>query len=93
MTQYEDRVERQRIKLEAEEWAKGFKSLHNHSLSSMWYDNRPQDTEDGKRVTDIQYNSGLVKRIIHSDGDMVVYFSKEELKGTDLLDAYVKNTQ
>ena len=62
MGQYEDRVERQRNLLQAEEWAKGFSCMHVHSLSSMWYDTRPQDTEDGKMVTDIQYNSGLIKR-------------------------------
>ena len=38
MSQYDERVERQRLKLKAEEWAKGVKSLHAHSLSSMWYD-------------------------------------------------------
>ena len=64
MGQYEDRVERQRNLLQAEEWAKGFSCMHVHSLSSMWYDTRPQDTEDGKMVTDIQYNSGLIKRTL-----------------------------
>ena len=35
--------------------------MHTHSLNSMWYDTRPQDTEDGKMVTDIQYNNDLLK--------------------------------
>jgi len=71
MGQYDDRVEKQRNKLAAEEWAKGIKSLHAHSLSSMWYDNRPQDTENGKGVLDIEYNNGLIKRQLdrHSDVD------------------------
>jgi len=30
MTQYEDRVEQQRLKLKAEKWANGVKSLHSH---------------------------------------------------------------
>ena len=88
MTQYNDRVQKQRDILKAEEWAKQVKSLHAHSLSSMFYDTRPQDTEDGKSVLDIQYNSGLVERKTH-DG-YTVYFG-EELKGDKLLDEYLRN--
>ena len=54
----------------------------------MWYDTRPQDTEDGKSVTDIQYNSGLVKRKTH-DG-YTVYFGTE-LKGDALVDEYLRH--
>ena len=90
MTQYEDRVERQRLLIKAEEWSKSIKALHNHSLNSMWYDSRPQDTEDGKRVTDIEYNSGLIQRTC-SDGGLV-YFGKE-LKGDELIDSYIQNNQ
>jgi hypothetical protein len=88
MGQYNDRVERQRILLEAEEWAKDVKGMHAHSLNSMWYDTRPQDTEDGKGVLDIEYNSGLIKRTTH-DGS-IVYFGKE-LKGDELIDAYTRS--
>ena len=88
MTQYDDKVQRQRDILKAEEWAKQVKSLHAHSISSMFYDTRPQDTEDGKSVMDIQYNSGLVERKTH-DG-YTVYFG-EELKGDKLLDEYLRN--
>ena len=56
MTQFDEVVERQREKILAEEWAKGVKCVHIHQLKSMWYDDRPQDTDDGA-VTDIQYNS------------------------------------
>lgn len=90
MTQYDDRVERQRLLLEAEEWAQGVASLHAHSLSSMWYDTRPQDTQDGKGVVDKQYNSGLIERTLQ-DGS-VVYFGKE-LEGDELIDAYTRTTQ
>ena len=55
----------------------------------MWYDTRPQDTQDGQHVTDIIYNSGLIKRIL-SDGSEV-FFGKE-LKGKDLVDSYLKHT-
>jgi len=85
MSQYKSKVERQRLLLEAEKWASAVKSLHAHSLNSMWYDTRPQDTENGKSVTDIEYNSGLVKRTC-SDG-LTVYFGKE-LKGEELIYEY-----
>ena len=88
MTEFSERVERQRILLEAEEWAHGVNGIHIHSLNSMWYDNRPQDTEDGKGVLDIEYNSGLIKRTTH-DGS-IVYFGKE-LKGDELIDAYTRS--
>ena len=89
MTQYEDRVEQQRLKLKAEEWAKGVKSLHAHSISSMWYDDRPEDTADGKRVMDLEYNNGIVERTL-SNGEVYV-FTKYELRGDDLIGAYTQN--
>lgn len=89
MTEYKERVARQAKLLAAEEWAKGVSGLHAHSLNSMWYDNRPQDTEDGKGVLDTHYNNGLIERKLH-DGSTV--FFGEELKGDDLIDAYEKNT-
>lgn len=89
MTQYDDRVEKQRLKIEAEEWASGVKSAHAHSLSSMWYDTRPQDTEDGKSVLDVQYNSEIVRRTT-SDGETVIFGTP--LKGQELIDSYIRNT-
>ena len=88
MGQFDDKVQRQRLLLEAEEWSQNVKAVHAHSLSSMWYDTRPQDTEEGKGVLDIEYNSGLIKRQT-SDG-YTVYFGTE-LKGDALVDAYVKH--
>lgn len=88
MGQYNDKVERQRLLLEAEEWAKGVSGIHAHSISSMWYDNRPQDTEDGKGVVDRSFNSGLIERTLE-DG-AIVYFG-EELKGDKLIDAYSRH--
>ena len=38
MTQYDDRVQYQRDKIEAEDWAKVPRSIHVHSCTSMWYD-------------------------------------------------------
>jgi len=54
----------------------------------MWYDNRPQDTSDGKMVTDLHYNNGVVKRTCQ-DGS-TVYFGAE-LSGDTLIDAYERN--
>lgn len=87
MTQYDDAVERQRILLEAEEWALGVSGIHVHSLSSMWYDDRPEDTANGKGVTDITYNNGLIER--KQDGKTIHYFGKK-LEGDALIDAYTK---
>ena len=90
MGQYSDRVERQRLLLEAEEWAQGIQSLHAHSLNTMWYDTRPQDTEDGKGVVDKQFNSGLIERTL-KDGSKV--FFGTELKGDELIDAYTRHAK
>jgi len=89
VTQYNDRVERQRLLIEAEDWAKGVKGLHAHSLSSMWYDNRPEDTADGKGVLDIEYNSGRVERTL--DNGQKFIFTDYELKGDALLQSYIQN--
>ena len=75
MTQYKETVERQRLKLAAETWSKGIKSLHAHKLNTMWYDNRPQDTEKHS-VTDVEYMSGKIERTLH-DGTKVVLVEGE----------------
>ena len=91
MTQYEDKVEHQRLKLKAEEWANGVKCIHAHGLSSMWYDDRPQDTADGQKVVDREFNSGRVERTL--ENGQVFIFTKYELKGDELIDSYVQNNQ
>lgn len=63
MTQYNDRVEYHRLKLAAEAWSKGIKGIHAHSLSSLWYDDRPQDTKNGS-VVDTQYNDNSILRAL-----------------------------
>jgi hypothetical protein len=88
MSEYDYRVDQQRLKLAAEEWAKGVKALHAHSLSSMWYDNRPQDTEGGRIVTDCEYNDGTIRRTL-DNGEVVILGI--ELRGEDLVDAYQKH--
>jgi len=89
VTQYDDRVELQRLKIEAEEWASKVKTIHGHSISSMHYDTRPQDTEDGKGVVDVEYNDGTVKRTLSEGG---TYIFGKALTGQDLVDSYIRNT-
>ena len=90
MSEYRERVEKQAIQLDAEEWAKGIKSIHAHSTSSMWYDTRPQDTEEGKSVVDTQYNSGVIKRDILSTNEVFIF--GKALTGQELVDEYRKHT-
>ena len=85
MTQYKQEVQRQKDLLKAEEWANGVECLHIHSLNSMWYDNRPEDTADGKMVTDKTFNSGLIERTL-ADGT-IVYFG-DKLQGDELIWKY-----
>ena len=91
MTEFDDKVERQRLLLKAEEWAKIPKSVHIHRLDSMWY-----ETEDSKKfldkgnVTDVQYNNGIIKR--QQDGKTVYTFGKE-ITGEELVRAYVRGGQ
>ena len=55
MGQFDEAVNRQRILLKAEEWAKGVESIHMHKLKSMWYETRPEDTDNGS-VIDRRFN-------------------------------------
>ena len=87
MTEYDLKVERQRLLLEAEAWADVPKALHTHRISSMWYDDRPQDTEDS-HVTDVEYNSGL---IVRSKNGIKIHTFGERLEGDALIDKYCKS--
>ena len=86
MTQFNDRVEKQRLKIEAEEWAKGVKSIHAHSLTSLWYN---KGREDGS-VLDVQYNDGRVKREITSTGETIILGT--QIVGDALLEQYVRES-
>ena len=86
MSQYSDRVEKQRLKLEAEEWAKGVKALHAHSLNSMYY---AEGRDDGS-VVDVQYNDGSVRRTISATNEVVIL--GKSLRGEELINEYVRNT-
>lgn len=85
MSEYDDKVQQQRDKLAAEKWAKGVRSLQAHSLKSMWYDYRPQDTDNGS-VMDVHYNDGSIQRTIQSTGETVIM--GKQLTGEDLVYEY-----
>ena len=87
MGQYADKVEQRRIEIEAEEWAKGIKGIHAHSINSMWYDNRPQDT-DGKGVIDIEYNNGKVVRTLENGQKITMH---KGLDKKEIIREYVRS--
>ena len=87
MTQYDDLVEEQRQANEAVEWAKGVKCVHMHQMKSMWYDDRPQDTDDGP-VMDIQYNNDL---IVRSKNGKEIHRFGEAKTGKSLVHSYLRH--
>lgn len=87
MSQYSEIVERTRLMIEAEKWGIQVKSLHAHSMSSMAYDDRPEDT-NGKSVMDIEYNGGWIDR--HQDGKVIHTFGKKYNR-EELLDQYYRS--
>jgi len=90
MGQYDDKVERQRLLLEAEDWAEGIRSLHSHRLSSMWYDDRPEDTQDGKFVIDRQFNGGEIERTVYDQSGKKIgmHMFGERKTGDELIAEY-----
>ena len=88
MTEYKAAVEKRRLQIEADEWSKGVRSLHSHQLKSMWYDDRPQDTDEGP-VLDVQYNDGRIERTIMKTGEKVTF--GESITGEELIYEYQRN--
>ena len=88
MTQHDERVQYQRDLLNAESWATGFKTLHTHSLKSMWYETEEseKDFENGS-VTDVQYNDGI---IIRKQQGKVIRSLGKRLKGEELVRAFLR---
>lgn len=91
MGQYDNRVERQRMLLEAEEWAKGISGIHIHSITSMWYETEESKAELLKNgpVTDTSYNSGITVRT-RQDEEVCVF--GEALTGDELISKYYRST-
>lgn len=88
MTQHDEKVQYQRDLLNAEKWAKTFRSMHTHGLKSMWYETKEseKDFENGN-VTDVQYNDGI---IIRSQKGKVIRSFGKRLKGEELVYAYLR---
>ena len=91
MGEFDYRVQRQKVLLEAEEWADGIKSVHTHSITSMYYETAESKADILKNgyVTDTEYNSGLIVR--ERNGKEVCTFGIRK-SGDDLIDAYQKGT-
>jgi hypothetical protein len=89
MTQYQETVNKQKLKLAAEEWANGVKCLHAHQIKSMWYDDRPQDT-DNSPVCDIQYNDGRIQRTIVNTNEKIWMNGSKQLTGEELVYEYAR---
>ena len=90
MGQYDNAVERQRIILEAEEWAKGVKSVHAHPFTSLWYETRPDRSGDELRVLDVEFNDGVIEREYILTGEKEII--GEHLTGTALHDEYLRQS-
>tara|TARA_E500000075_G_C6746449_1_gene200801 strand:+ start:239 stop:517 length:279 start_codon:yes stop_codon:yes gene_type:complete len=88
MGEFDYKVQRQRVLLEAEEWADGVKSIHVHGITSMYYETAESkaDIEKNGHVTDTEYNSGLIVR--ERNGKKVCTFGIRKT-GDDLIDAYL----
>lgn len=91
MSEYDYVVERQRLLIEAETWAKQIKCIHVHSLTSMWYETEftQKEVEVNGSVTDTEYNNGIVTR--YRDGKLVHTFG-EQKTGQELLDSYIRHS-
>ena len=86
MTQYNSKVEMQRLILLAEEYRDTVMSLHAHSLTSMWYETNPEDMEQGG-VVDVHYNDGRIER---RQKGKIIRVLGERLTGEALYDKFAK---
>lgn len=90
MGEYSDRVERQRQRLAAEEWARGISQLHVHQLKSLWYDNDETRCDmDGGPVSDTVYNDGRIER--RQNGLLIRTFG-DVLTGDALVDKFSRES-
>jgi len=91
MTQYTKMVEDFAIMEQALEWSRGAACIHSHSMDSMHYDDRPDDTANmTKSVTDIEYNAGYIERF--QNGKLIHTFGKK-MTDEQLLNAFSATRQ
>lgn len=64
MTQYNEKINKRRLELEADEWGNGVIdiTMFDTTICSYWYETRPGDG----RVVDTRYNNGRISRILPS---------------------------
>jgi hypothetical protein len=88
MSEYREKVEKQAIQLDAEEWAKGIKQIHVHRLTSLWYETKDsiKDMDEGS-VTDTMFNNGRIERT--QNGKLIRIFG-DILTGENLVHEYGK---
>lgn len=89
MTEFTWKVERQRLMLEAEEWARGVVQVHifDTNTTQVGYD-YPNPMRCGY-VTDTSYNDGTVLREVHGTGAKMMF--GEKLQGEALLEKYLRS--
>ena len=91
MSQYNQVVERQRQMIEAEEWSKGVKAIHAHSLTSLWYETNPDRTGDDLMVCDVEFNDGSISRDYINTGKTEII--GERLTGQELLNEFGRHNR
>jgi len=91
MSEYDAVVERQRVIIEAEKWAKGVKGIHAHSLTSLWYETNPDRTGNDLSVIDIEFNDGVIEREYIKTGK--VESIGEHLTGQALYDEFGRHNR
>ena len=55
----------------------------------MWYDDRPEDTADGKMVTDTEYNDN---RIVREQDGKIIHTWGEKKSVKELVQSFLTNT-
>ena len=91
MSEYDDVVDKQRVIIEAEKWAKGVKGIHAHSLTSLWYETNPDRTGNDLSVIDIEFNDGVIEREYIKTGK--VESIGEHLTGQALYDEFGRHNR
>ena len=89
MSEHRDKVEHQALRLDAEEWAKGVKQIHVHSLTTMHYETNAsrKDFKNGS-VIDTEYYDG---RIVRTQGGKVIRTFGKKLTGEALVSEYERH--
>tara|TARA_B100000927_G_C16352365_1_gene423810 strand:+ start:23 stop:319 length:297 start_codon:yes stop_codon:yes gene_type:complete len=89
MTQYNDKVEMQRLILLAEEHVDTVTNIHAHSITSMWYETDKTIKDAVKGVVDTTYMDGRIERKVLETGKK--YILVEGRTGADLVQEVTRN--